>query len=173
MHPIIRKTVFATLFAALGGISVLGSQAIARDGAGAGSQGSMGRFADVVAELNLTDDQKADLVDLKTSIRDRFSDARTERSGTMRALVDAITADHIDRTALHTVVDTQAAARIQATHATVDDVLDFYENLDATQQALVKERAATFCEHRGQGQGQGQGHGRGGPHGQGRGATTE
>ena len=162
MHPIIHKALTATLFATLGAATVFGSQVLARSDSPS-AQGPQGRLSDLVEQLDLTDAQKADLVDLRAAMRDRFQDQRSERMEIAQAISDSLDAGTVDRKTLHGLVDRQAEARRKATSETVDDLLDFYETLDETQQALVRARLDTWCQSR-----SGAGGGRGYRGGQGR-----
>lgn len=162
MHPIVHKTLTATLFATLGAATVFGSQVLARSDApngqgGQGQHGPMGRFSDIVEQLDLTDAQKADLVDLRAAMQDRFQAQRSERMEIARALSDSLDKGTVDRKAILGLVDRQAEARRKATGDTVEDLLDFYETLDETQQALVRARLDTWCQGGGRGYRGGQG----------------
>ena len=146
----LRNTLFAAGFVSLGALGAVTGQAVARSGPAGGpgmgfGHGAFGQsgLASIIQELDLSPEQEAQAQALRDSLRDRFQDRR----GAHREIRDQVVAalDAGDRQALHQIVDEQLEARAQDMHASLDEVLDFWEGLSAEQQATAKD---IIQEHR-------------------------
>lgn len=137
MRTLVHTLLIAAFSATLGGAAVLTGQAVA---GGYGGRGMTGRFTEVMEELDLTDAQKADLLDLRTSLQDQWHGMRDERGECLEVISGALDQDPVDRNAIHAAMDARLEARKAVLHGSVDDVLDFYDTLDATQRATLRAR---------------------------------
>ena len=148
MSNTFRAAIFALGFTALGTITGVTASAIAAPHRGAKSAPGIMKFAHAIGSLDLTDDQKGMLSDLRDEVRSEMRQSRADKGdeGTLMA-ESVVRGESIDREALHAVIDEKAEAQTAMAHKVLDGVLDVYDSLDVDQKA---ELSAMVREHQAQ-----------------------
>ncbi len=147
-----RKLTTITLaigFATLGGVTVIGTQALAQEATTSRTRGMMGpamargaqgRVAALIQELDLSEEQEARAKQLREELRESTRDTRPDRGEDMQTLARALEGEQPDSEAIHAMIDERMANRTQTAHATADSLLEFYSLLEPEQRAVVLER---------------------------------
>ena len=162
MAPMIRNTLAALGFMALGATSMLALDASASGPGGHGTQPFPGAgLARAMGQLDLTDAQEQALDALKDEVRSEMLAGRAERLERKGDALDQLLAGEIDRAELHKQIDAEAARRTALAHRMTDRVLDLHDSLSPQQKADLAELIAEHQERREQMQGEGQRGGRG------------
>ena len=148
MSNTFRATIFALGFTTLGATAGVTASAIAAPHRGAKGAPAIMKFAQAIGSLDLTEDQKGMLSDLRDDVRSEMRQARADKGDESKLVADSVArGETIDREALHAVIDQTAEARTAMAHKVLDGVLDVYDSLDVDQKA---ELSAMIREHQAQ-----------------------
>jgi len=152
MSTTLRTIVFGLGFATLGAVTVIGTTAIAQQGRqgmearhamrarGAGGPG-MGQIGQLIADLDLNENQEALAQELRAELREQAESHREERLAEKETIMAALEADPVDSEAIHALIDERLARQSEMHHAIASAGVEFFETLTSEQQAVVLDRA--------------------------------
>ena len=151
----IRNVIFAIGFATLGAIAAVGTQAVASGHHVSPLGTSMARLA---ASLDLTDDQRAMVDEMRTEAQSQMQAHRDERAASKDALKTMLSQETMDPEIVHTMIDDRInemsgfahdmADQFIALHATLDD--DQRTQLVETMEEAAERHSARRSRHSGE-----------------------
>ena len=147
---LLRRGLFAGGFALLGAVGTLGLQAAAFPGPSGGRApgGHPGMLIHALLDgVVLSDEQQDSLRDLRDDMRDERSTWRSQREADLDRIGALVTADDLDRDAVHAEIDRRAADRIEMVHEVADRLMDFQATLTAEQRGQVGDNMEDFKQH--------------------------
>ena len=146
----LRSLFFAAGFMALGATSTLAMDAAARPGGSEahrrGPKLPGAGLARAMAQLDLTDAQRASLEELRDDVREDVREARSARAVKRGDIAESILNGELSRAEIHADIDARAAQKVAMAHEMVDRVLDIYETLTPEQRAELSEVIADHAE---------------------------
>ena len=98
--------------------------------------------------LDLSDTQEIELANLKSSLFDRFDAVRVQR-GAIQEDVLSLLDSEFDQQKAKQLIDQRIAAINENTPALISAFAGFYDQLDADQQAQIREMIERRMSHRG------------------------
>ena len=135
-----RKALFALVFVGLGSVGTVAGSAVATPGdpqAGARSSGMSAMVEKLVQDLNLTPEQMEKGREVRDRVTARMRDMRKQRKAGFEELANELSNGPIDRRAVHKLADRRLDTMANNIHASIDDILDFVDTLDAQQKETL------------------------------------
>jgi Spy/CpxP family protein refolding chaperone len=146
-----KSKLFLTATALLGSLA-FGSVAMAGPGGGGGDSG---HFMRGVRSLDLTEDQKTELRELREAAREDRTDTKAQMQSIREAFLAELAKDSPNVATLHELTDSQAALRTSNAVEKVDRLVEVHAVLTAEQRAELLEKMEERRSERGERRGRG------------------
>ncbi len=124
--------------------------------------------AELVADLDLSEEQEAQLDGVLALLREHHEDHAAEREEHLGELLAALESGEIDDEAVHARIDAKLDEVRAGAHEIADAAIAFVRGLDADQRATLADRVETLHDRMQRWHDRGGPHGPGGPCGHGR-----
>ncbi|MEL6343224.1 MAG: periplasmic heavy metal sensor [Myxococcota bacterium] len=140
-----KNALIAAGFMTLGAVSTVGLQAAARGPHGFGHPGRA-QLQRLIADLDLSEDQQAQVDELKQMMRDHHLSKHDDRMARHDDMVSMLQQENLDRDAVHAEIDARAADKLDFAHMMADEMMDLHSTMTPAQKATLAEKADTFHE---------------------------
>jgi Spy/CpxP family protein refolding chaperone len=166
--PTLRQSIFAATFMGIGALGTLSMHAVAGRGGPHGEQGQAGgrgeALRELVEEMNLSAEQKTQLMAIKDAAHEHRKSSRDDRQADLESLTALMAEEKLDRKAVHKELDARIKERAEGMHDLIDQIADFHATLNAEQRATLVAGLDELSERMAERGGR---HGQGGPGGAG------
>ncbi len=132
---------------ALLALGILGAgAALADEGEGEGCDGGRcrgaggGRLMAMAQELDLSEDQLEKLDRVRELVRERRQDRRERRGAGYSVVLESMEDGEIDVDQVHASIDERMEAKRATAHEVADEMIGFFDSLDAEQRATMLEQ---------------------------------